>query len=143
MTLPYQPTEASERALKGGSMALPFGGALSLGGATTSLPLLAVGLGALALAGALLYSARRRPIRFALDDVELTVQWPPGATLGSHCRVPRDALRRVTVTYGFELGLETAVGHVRINQAPTFADIRRMADQLNRFIDGPAIGVGP
>ena len=98
---------------------------------------------ALALAGALLYSARRRPIRFALDDVELTVQWPPGATLGSHCRVPRDALRRVTVTYGFELGLETAVGHVRINQAPTFADIRRMADQLNRFIDGPAIGVGP
>lgn len=141
MTLPYMPTAASERALMGGSLVAPFGTIITLAGIGSSA-LLVVGLASLSTAGAMLYSARRGPLRFALDDIALSVQWPPGAELGSHCTIPREELRHLTLTFGFELGLATTSGRIPLNQAPTFRQLEPMARRLSAFLGGLPIIAG-
>lgn len=142
LTMPYMPSEASERALYASSMAMPFGGALTLG--IVANPIFgAVGMSIAAVGGLVLYRTRRPPIRFVLDDVALEVVWPRGAVHGSAVRLPRDERWDVAFRAGapgsctiYLVGDDAR--EVEVNDAPTPTIAMAQCARLRAFLGGAA-----
>jgi hypothetical protein len=138
LTMPYMPSEASERALYASSMALPFGGALTLGMVVNPI-VGVVGMGIAALGGVVLVRSRRSPVRFVLDDVALEVVWPRGAAHGSALRLSRE--QRWDASFGagapgsFTIYLVgDGTRYVEVNDAPTPTIAMAQCDRLRAFL---------
>ena len=123
LVLPYMPSASSERALYASSMAMPFGGFLTLAAGVN--PILAVvGAPILGLGGLIYYRCRPAKVRFVLDDVALEVVWPAGAPHGSAARLRRDEVGSAWITRGTNDRFETEPGFDLVLGQPTAALVR-------------------
>ena len=139
LTMPYMPTEASERALYATSMVMPFGGMFVL--ATPVAPLFGlIGAGIVGLGGFIYQRTRRSPIRFVLDEVALEVEWPHGSVHGTALRIACDQVDRAAVAVLrqgiFTICLVDVQGrHIELNEAPLLATARHQTKRLQAFLD--------